>query len=83
MEISAFLDRCDRFRTAYGDSRHRAPLSEARLSTVLFGSGVTLDRLRLGKGITVRVLARAIERLAIEEGALADRLAAQAQAEAA
>lgn len=60
MEIEAFLARCDRLCDATG-------VSHGRLSTILFGSGVTLDRLKGGKGVTVRVLQRAVERLKAEE----------------
>ena len=56
MDISAFLDQCDRYCAT-------TSLSEARLSTILFGSGMTISRLRKGKGVTVRVLARAVDRL--------------------
>lgn len=57
MDLSAFLDRCDRYCA-------RRRLSRARLSTILFGSGVTLERLNNGAGVTVRVLGRAETRLA-------------------
>lgn len=56
MEISAFLLRCDGYCG-------RKKTSRARLSTILFGSGVTLARLAEGRGVTVRVLNRASERL--------------------
>jgi hypothetical protein len=56
MSIDAFLARC----AAHCD---RTGISRARLSTIIFGSGVTLDRLHQGKGVTVRVLERAAERL--------------------
>lgn len=64
MEIEAFLRRCD----AYCG---RKQMSSARLSTIIFGSGVTIDRLRAGKGVTVRVLERAAARLDGLETALA------------
>jgi hypothetical protein len=63
MDIDNFLKRCE----AYCRSK---PMSRARLSTLLFGSGITLDRLIAGKGITVRVLDRAICRLKLQEGQL-------------
>lgn len=56
MDLQDFLNRCDARRALTG-------MSEARLSTILFGSGATLKRLRAGAGITIRVLARADERL--------------------
>ncbi len=56
MEIETFLQRCERFQSSTGMSR-------ARLSTLLFGSGVTIARLVDGKGVTVRVLGRASDRL--------------------
>lgn len=56
MTLDAFLARCERALEASG-------LSQARLSTILFGSGTTLNRLHHGGGVTVRVLDRAAERL--------------------
>lgn len=63
MSISAFLQRCDAYCDVKGMSR-------ARLSTIILGSGVTLDRLHSGKGVTVRVLERASGRLDDMEAAL-------------
>jgi hypothetical protein len=63
MEMEAFLARCERYCSAKGMSR-------ARLSTIVFGSGVTIDRLRNGAGVTVRVLNRASERLTLREASL-------------
>jgi hypothetical protein len=42
-------------------------MSLARLSTIIFGSGVTISRLRAGKGVTVKVLERAGRRLTLLE----------------
>jgi hypothetical protein len=56
MHIQAFLKRCDAAAACHGISR-------GRLSTILFGSGATIDRLQSGAGVTVRVLDRAIVRL--------------------
>ena len=56
MSISHFLGRCDAAAGALN-------LSRARLSTLLFGSGITIDRLASGAGVTVRVLERAEGRL--------------------
>ncbi|MDB5433535.1 MAG: hypothetical protein JWP35_4651 [Caulobacter sp.] len=56
MTLSSFLTRCDQYSARVGMSR-------ARLSTILFGSGVTLDRLNGGHSVTLRVLERAIGRL--------------------
>ncbi|MBL8773900.1 MAG: hypothetical protein JNK30_21110 [Phenylobacterium sp.] len=58
MSLNIFLDRCERYL-----ARRARPMSRARLSTILFGSGATLDRLRSGKTVTVRVLSRAEDRL--------------------
>jgi hypothetical protein len=63
MDIEPFLDRCERYCA-------RKSMSQARLSTLIFGSGMTLDRLHAGKGVTVRVLSRAVERLEGLEAAL-------------
>ena len=62
MTLDAFLTRCERAVEASG-------LSQARLSTILFGSGTTLSRLHQGGGVTVRVLDRAAERLTALEAA--------------
>jgi hypothetical protein len=62
MELETFLARCDRLCTSSG-------VSPARLSTILFGSGVTLGRVQAGKNVTIHVLQRAVERLAKEERA--------------
>jgi hypothetical protein len=56
MDIHAFLARCDATVASTGISR-------SRLSTIIFGSGVTIDRLHDGAGVTVRVLDRAAHRL--------------------
>lgn len=54
--LSDFLSRCQ----TVGD---QAGISQARLSTILFGSGQTLNRIRAGNGLTLRVLERAQSRL--------------------
>lgn len=59
----------DDFLAACEASAERHGVSRSRLSTIVFGSGVTLDRLRDGKSVTVRVLDRAIARLAEWEAA--------------
>lgn len=56
MDLPSFLKDCDAAANVAGVSR-------SRLSTILFGSGVTLDRLHSGKTVTVRVLQRATDRL--------------------
>ena len=56
MTLPAFLTRCDEFVADRG-------MSSARLSTILFGSGATIDRLHDGRSVTIRVLDRAIGRL--------------------
>lgn len=55
--VVPFLDRCEAYRDAAGISR-------ARLSTLIFNSGVTLDRLREGANVTIDVLQRASDQLA-------------------
>ncbi len=62
MSIQATLSRCDAYCAATG-------MSPARLSTIIFGSGVTIRRLKAGASVTVRVLDRAAERLADLEAA--------------
>lgn len=69
MEIHQFLRRCD----AYCAKRR---ISRARLSTLLFNSGVTLGRLEEGGGVTVRVLGRACDRLAEMEHSLGEKAVA-------
>lgn len=56
MVISKFLQRC-------AEVQANQSLSRSRLSTILFGSGITLDRLLSGRSVTVRVLERAERRL--------------------
>jgi len=60
MNVADFLNECDAFCQKHDRSR-------ARLSTILFGSGATLDRLHSGASVTVRVFDRAVQRLREEE----------------
>lgn len=63
MDLDDFLLRCDAYCC-------RSGMSIARLSTIIFGSGVTIGRLRRGAGVTLRVLARANTLLSERESAL-------------
>jgi hypothetical protein len=56
MTPSHLLTRCGTFCTEFG-------MSEARLSTILFGSGRSIERLKAGRDVTTRVLERAAQRL--------------------
>ena len=69
MEIDAFLKRVARYCA-------RSGMSEARLSTILFGGGRSIARLHEGRDVTTRVLARAIVRLAALESQLDEKQAA-------
>lgn len=66
MEIDTFLKRVSRYCSQSG-------MSEARLSTILFGGGRSIARLREGRDVTTRVLSRAIVRLAALESAREDK----------
>ena len=69
MTLPKFLIRCGCFSA---DRR----MSQSRLSTILFGSGVTIARLRSGRSVTVRVLDRAVARLDALERCAAEKAAA-------
>lgn len=72
--IDAFLNRCDRLMERRAQLGR--PLSEARLSTILFSSGPRLARLRLKRRIFHDTLAAAEQVLAEQEAKLAEQVAA-------
>lgn len=69
MNLDAFLTRCDRLMERRAQLGR--PLSEARLSTILFSSGPRLARLREKRRIFEPTLAAAEQLLAAEEAKLA------------
>ena len=73
MPIHDLLTRCE----VFCETRR---MSSARLSTLLFGSGVTIERLRGGGNVTVRVLERAEARLVRLERDRKSRALAEPQA---
>jgi len=69
MDLDGFLSRCDRLMERRAELGR--PLSEARLSTILFSCGPRLARLRAGRRIYHATLQQAEALLAAEEAKLA------------